>query len=381
MDHGPGDGFWSVRARYRAPCVAGLRDRRSSLRAPLCFFLTFCWVFVCRPGFSARQTNSSAVQAAKERDLRQEASKALNSLGVFYHQQQEPAKAIDTLEEALKYDPESAEIRTNLAMLYLQQQQFEKVLEILSALPDRNERDQRALTALAVCNFVLGRYHEAASLYSKLADLHPGDKELALTLAVVLYLNGDVEESKRVLLRVPNDPATQAQYHVILADAFRFRAKIPQALAEYEKAIALAPDLPSVNYRLGVLESELHEYDKAAQSFRQELKINPNDPDANYSMGAYYLNYGSDPGAARTYFEKTLQFNPQHLGAYLGLMKIYLSASQAAEALQLAEKAKELGRGNDEFHYLMSRIYNLLGKKELAEEELKIFGQMNERKN
>ena len=371
-----------VRVFRRLARILITSAHRSAWRMCVLLLLAFSSVFAASPPVvAARQVDSPSAQADREQELRRAVSRSLGSLGVFYYERQETARAIRTLEEALEYDPESADIRTDLAMLYLQQQEFEKVLETLGSLPDQNERDQRALTALAVCNFILGRYQQAASYYSKLAEMQPGDKELVLALAVSLYLNGDIEESKRVLLRVPDDTATRAQYHAVLADAFRFRAKIPQALAEYEEAIALAPDLPMVNYRLGVLQSELHEYDKAAQSFQRELKISPDNPDANYSLGAYYLNYGSDPGAAKTYFEKTLQLNPQHLGAYLGLMKIYLSASQAAEALQLAEKAKELGRGNDEFHYLMSRIYNLLGKKELAEQELKIFEQMNEKKN
>jgi len=378
MSHLCDGGFWSAGTSCRISIFSRSADRLSPRIWPR-FFLAFCLVVASRPAFSTQQTASPPAQTGKEQDLRRIVAKSLSSLGAFYYERRESKKAIETLEEALTYAPESADIRTNLAMLYLQQQQFEKVLETLGAITNLDEREARAVTALAVCNFVLGRYERAVYFYAKLAQLHPEDKELTLTLAVALHLNGEAEESEKVLHRLPNEPATQAQYHVIMADAFRFRAKLPQALAEYEKAIALAPDLPLVNYRLGVLQSELHEYEKAARSFREELRIDPNSFDASYSLGAYYFNNGNDPGTARTYFEKTLQINPQHLGAYLGLMKIYLSSSQAAEALQLAEKAEELGRGNEEFHYLKSRIYNLLGKKDLAEKELKIFEGMKEK--
>jgi tetratricopeptide (TPR) repeat protein len=365
---------------WRTPYFPRFTDPLHSPRIWTCFFLTCCLVLVCRQGFFARQANSPPAQTAKEQDLRRIVSKALNSLGVFYYEKHESIKAIETLEEALKYDPDSSDIRTNLAMMYLEQQQFEKVLEKLGSIPNLDERDQRALTALAVSNFVLGNYGQAVSFYKKLAQLQPNDQVLHLTLAVALHLNGESEESEKVRRQLPNDQSTQAQYHVILADALRFRSKVAEASAEYEKAIALAPDLPEVNYRLGVLQSELHDYEKAAESFRRELRISPNNPDANYSMGAYYLSYGNNPGLAKGYFEKTLQLNPQHLGAYLALMKIYLNQSQAVEALQLAEKAEELGSGNDEFHYLKSRALNLLGKRDLAEKELKIFEEMTEKK-
>jgi tetratricopeptide (TPR) repeat protein len=375
---------WPERKRqqsWRTPNFSHWIDQLHSPRTWTCFFLTICLALASGQRFiAAQQTNSPPAQTTKEQDLRRIVSKALNSLGVFYYEKQDSMKAIDTLEEALKYDPESTEIRTNLAMMYLEQQQFEKVLEHLESVPNQNAPDQRALTALAVSNFVLGNYRQAVLYYRKLAQLHPDDPVLRLTEAVALHLNGESAESEKVLRQLPNDQSTQAQYHVILADAFRFRSKLAEASAEYEKATSLAPDLPQVNYRLGVLQSELHDYEKAAESFRRELRINPSSPDANYSMGAYYLSYGNDQALAKTYFEKTLQLNTQHLGAYLDLMKIYLSQSQAAEALQLAEKAEDLGSGNEEFHYLKSRALNLLGKRDLAEKELRIVEGMREKK-
>lgn len=326
----------------------------------------------------AQQAKSSSAQNTKEADLRQTVSRALNSLGVLYHERQESAKAIQTLEEALKYDPDNSDIRINLSMMYLEQQQFQKVIERLASSPEPGNKDQRAVTALAVSYFALGNYDQAVVFYGRLSQLMPEDQILRLTLAVAHHLNGQQDESEKVLKQLPAGNATEAQYHVILADAYRFRSRGPDAVAEYEKALSLLPGLPDVNYRLGVLQSELHNYDKAAQAFGRELQINPNSADANYSMGAYYLNYGNDPEQAKKYFEKTVQLNPGHLGGYLGLMKIHLNQSRPAAALDLALKAEQLGSGNDEFHYLKSRAFNLLGNKELAEKELKIFQEMRE---
>jgi tetratricopeptide (TPR) repeat protein len=337
------------------------------------------WVLLWPSPLCPAQQTSTSVQTSQEQGLRRTVSRALNSLGVFYHQKQQSAKAIEILEEALKYEPESADIRTNLAMMYLEQQQFQRVVEQLSPLPPPGDKDVRSVTALAVSYFALGKYDQAAVFYGKLSQLMPEDPILRLTLAVAYHLNGRQEESERVLKQLPTDQTTEAQYHVILGDAYRFRSRGLEAVAEYEKALSLAPGLPEVNYRLGVLQSELHDFEQAANAFRRELQINPDSADANYSMGAYYLSYGNDPQQAKKHFEKTLQLNPEHLGGYLGLMKIHLNQSNPAEALDLAKKAEQLGNENQEFHYLKSRAFNLLGKKELAEEELKVFEEIKER--
>src|SRR6185369_12851695 len=101
------------------------------------------------------------------------------------------------------------------------------------------------------------------------------------------------------------DAGTQAPYQIILTDAYGSRQRFSLAIAEYEKAPVLVPTLPEVNYRLGVLHSDLHAYERAVEAFQRELRINPQSADAAYSLGAYYLNYGDDPAKAREYFETT----------------------------------------------------------------------------
>src|SRR5439155_23842951 len=169
----------------------------------------------------------------------------------------------------------------------------------------------------------------------------------------------------------------QAQFHVILADAHRSRLQVKEAIGEYQSALALAPTLPEVNYRLGVLYSDLRLYGQAREAFERELRINPKSADAAYSLGAYFLSYGNDTETAAQYFEKTIQFNPGHLGGYLGLIKIQLGLGNPAEALRLAERAQANGGDNDELHYLKSRAYNLQGRKDLAAQELKRFEQLH----
>src|SRR5947208_1747944 len=215
--------------------------------------LLLLWTILWQGQFLFAQQTNSASNPTKEQDLRRTVSRALNSLGVFYYEKQESAKAIETLEQALEYDPGNADVRTNLAMMYLEQQHFEKVLEQLDSVSG-HEQDQRSLTALAVSTFALGKYDQAVLFYKKLVEQQPADPVLRLTLAVTLQLSGQSEESEKILKQLPNDITTQAQFHVILADAYRFRAKGPEAVAEYEKALSLAPVLPEVNYRLGVMQ-------------------------------------------------------------------------------------------------------------------------------
>jgi tetratricopeptide (TPR) repeat protein len=331
------------------------------------------------PSF-AQQLAKPTGSDAKEESLRQTAARTLNSLGVAYFEKQQFPKAIAAFEDALKYDPANQDMRTNLGMVYFQQGQFNKVVETLTETWRIRPTDQRVLTALAVAHFAEGRYSEAASFYEKLAPLVPNDPVLHITLVVACRLANRPDASK-LLQQLSQDAETQAQYHIILADAYRSRQRLTLAIEEYEKALTLVPTLPEVSYRLGVLHSDLHAYEKALEAFQREMRINPQSADAAYSLGAYYLNYGNDAVKARAYFETATHLNPTHLGAYLELMKIQLGLGKPSEALALAEKAEALGNENDELHYLKSRALNLQGKKDLAEKELRKFQELRSSKS
>ena len=349
-------------------------------RSVQCFVLLMLGALLW-PSLSLAAQQSRPAALSREQDLRQTVSRALNSLGIFYYEKQDSTKATETLEEALKYNPEDASIRVNLAMVYLGQKQFEKVIATLGSTPRFSQHDQRSITAMAVSNFVLGKYDQAVFYYKRLSQLLPADQELLLTLAVAHHFNGETQASQELLQKLPQDARTRAQYHVVLGDAYRYRSKGLQAVGEYEKARTLVPDLPGVNYQLGVLQSELHDYDKAVEAFQKELSLDPNSADAHYSLGAYHLSYGNNPERAKQYFDRTIQLRPTHLGGYLGLMKIQISQGRPEEALRLADQAASLAADNEEFHYLKARALGLLGKKDLAEKEMKAFESLREKKD
>ncbi|MEW5979493.1 MAG: tetratricopeptide repeat protein [Acidobacteriota bacterium] len=320
-------------------------------------------------------TGWSQAQGPSADKLSQVVAQNLTDLGIHYYQKQNYPKAAVCFEDALKYQPNNEAYRVNLAMAYLGAGRYEGVISTLTADPALTQPDDRAQTALALAYFATGRYAQAVPFYEKLSQAAPEDVVLQLTLAAVYRLSGQDASADQVLKRLPQDPAVRAHYHVVLADAHRSRSDGPAAIAEYEKALAIAPNTPGVNYRLGGLYSDLNQLEKAGKLFEKELEVSPQNPDAHFSLGMYSLNFRNELDAARRHFERSVQLNPQHLEAYLGLMKTALAQGKPEEALRLAERIHSAGLENGELHYLKSRALNLLGKKEQAESELKLFEQ------
>lgn len=310
-----------------------------------------------------------------EAHLRARVAEALVSLGVFYFNVASYDKALDTLEEALRYQPDSPTVRRHLAMVHYRLGNFDKVMQILKTL-SHEQLDQATLTALAVASFAMGDYHEAAFYYDKLASLAPQDRILRLTLAASHHLSGNPDRAEVILTQLADARLARAQFQTIIGDAHRSQTRVPEAIQAYEKALSLSPDLRDVNYWLGVLYGDLHVYHKAVLAFERELRLNPANAAAHYALGAYYLSYGNDLDRAQRYFEETIRLTSAHLGSYLGLIKIRLSERNAREALALADEARSQGLQHEELHYLRARALNLLGKRDLAKKELKAFQEL-----
>jgi len=317
-------------------------------------------------------------QTQTEENLRQSAAGVLSSLGIFYYEHRQAEKAIEALEDALRYQPNDPGIRTNLAMVYYQAGKFPKVVELLEA--KLTEPSQRALTALAVSCFALARYGDSARYYEALSKSVTDDPVLLVTLAAVYQLGGDADKAEAVLSRLPDTPLTRAQFYVVLGDAHRNQTQVAEAIAAYEKAVSLSNQLPGVNYWLGVLYSDSHEYGKAAAAFGRELELDPRNAEAAASFGAYYLTHGNDMVRARGYFEQALRNAPGHLGAQLGMIKVLLAEGKPADAFAAAERALAGGATDEELHYLKARALNLLGRKEEAQKELDVFRELRSKK-
>jgi tetratricopeptide (TPR) repeat protein len=313
--------------------------------------------------------------ASLEAPLRARVANALDSLGVFYFKEASYDKALESLEEALRYQPDSPMVRRHLAMVHYRLSHFDKVIRILKTL-SHEQLDQPTLTALAVASFAVGDYHEAALYYGKLAPLAPQDRILRLTLAAAHHLSGNPGPAEAILTQFPDATLARAQFHTIIGDAHRSRTRVPEAIQAYERALSLSPDLQDVNYWLGVLYGDLHLYHKAVRAFEREVRLNPANADAHYALGTYYLSYGNDLDRAHRYFEEAIRLTPTHLGSYLGLIKIRLSERNGSEALALADEARSQGLQHEELHYLRARALNLLGKRDLAKKELKAFQEL-----
>jgi tetratricopeptide (TPR) repeat protein len=169
---------------------------------------------------------------------------------------------------------------------------------------------------------------------------------------VEAYNRGDHQAAAQAFEAVLQKAPDLPEVRVNLALAYFRLSRTADAVAQLEKAAALAPNEPRVLFQLGGAYVEIKDLDKAAAAFENGLAKQPdlNDPlayEATVTLGAVHFAKG-DNDKAMARFEKALAAKPAAAAPTLGLAKIQFSKGDVPKALQLFEQVVQSAPGSPE---------------------------------
>lgn len=193
-----------------------------------------------------------------------------NMLGFIYSQRDAPDKAVELFRQALSINPEYTEARLNLAI----------------TLAD------------------MGAYTEALQEYGVAKD-----RELAKDPSLPTHVQ-----------------ARLANAHAALAKTYQELSLYPQAIQEYEKALALAPNFPDLHCNLGRCCMEAGDPVRAQAALTRALEIHPAYADALVQLGVLHFQR-RETSEAVSAWERALTADPGHV-----LAQIYLRMAREGSA-------------------------------------------------
>lgn len=140
--------------------------------------------------------------------------------------------------------------------------------------------------------------------------------------------------------------------------------KFEQAVADFEKAIAINPREPRFHLSLGVAYFSLGKTEKAIAEYEQSLRAKPDAPETHVSLAMAWKRLGKENKAVDAYKE-AIRLKPDLFPAYFELGLLYLNAkrdSAAAELFESLVKAKPTA----ESHLVVGQAYLNTGRIDLA---------------
>jgi tetratricopeptide (TPR) repeat protein len=320
-------------------------------------------------------------QFKKAATLEPQDYEANHNLGEFYARSNKIAEAIPFLERAERINPSAYDNGYDLALAYLLEGRLSDARQLIQDLLKR--RDTAELhNLLGQVEERDGNFVAAANEFQAAAHREPSENNIfdwGSELLLHRTLEPAIEVFRQGADRYPDSP----RMAIGLGMALYSLGKYDEAVKSLLRAADLNPSDPrGYPFLSGAFDSSPSQAEEVIERFRRFAELQPKNGRAlyYYAMSLWKGKRSQDPSLDLQQIEallkKSLALEPGLAEAHFQLANLYSDQKKYAEALPEYSRARELNPDLADAHYRLAQAYVRLGKKELAEEEFKIYRQL-----
>src|SRR4029078_4646970 len=188
-------------------------------------------------------------------------------------------EAINLLRSADNAAASEPEIAYLLGVAYHLQGDNVRAVERLSVavklIPQKDAKYRNAIQILGLSHYVLGHPTEAIPYLEETSRFLPDSSEIAYALASCYIQTRDRDKSREVFARMFKVPSSSAAAYLINAEMMMRQRFEVLAEQELQKALALNPKLPQVNFLLAEIAIYNAQIDRGIALLQKEIEINP----------------------------------------------------------------------------------------------------------
>jgi tetratricopeptide (TPR) repeat protein len=169
--------------------------------------------------------------------------------------------------------------------------------------------------------------------------------ERDLNLAKVLGWAGKIEEAEPPLRRAVEVLSDNPEVHLNLGIVLQKQGRWTEASQELEKAVELQPDLAEAHFNLGVVYAALGSLDRASEALLRAIEIRPAYAEAYFNLGVVYRRQGNFDAAVDA-LHTALELEPGAAETYTQLGLVWRRMERLAEATAAFEESLRLHPDN-----------------------------------
>ncbi len=306
-------------------------------------------------------------------------------MGRIYSARQKHKQAIAAFEAAALYQPTSEQTLLDLALTYYEAGLFDKALQPLQKAIALNAQNSSAHSMLGKTYFSLREYEKAAAELKAALDFGSDDFDTSFTLAIAYLQQRQFTDARQVFDSMLQHLGDRPELHVVIGRALRVAGRLPEAIDEFKKAIALNPSLPRVhdNLALAYLMNEgVSRLADAEREFKTELLTNPDEYFANYYLGIVYI-FQRKWELAIAFLKNASRVQADNPDPYFQLGQAYQELERHDQAVEALKKSIALNPdlAHNKFqvttaHYRLAQSLLKLGQVEAGQKELRLASQL-----
>ncbi|MGH9326874.1 MAG: tetratricopeptide repeat protein [Terriglobia bacterium] len=320
--------------------------------------------------------------AVAEQDFRRvtaidpQSAAAYSNLGVVYTHFNRLEAAIGAFETARHLAPNLPGIDLNLAIAYYNEKRFRKAIPHFQRVLARDSLNVQARYLSGISYFLLGECRPALDALAPIMSQEKSDLDYLFVLGACYAKMNRASNSKSVLLQLVKAGGNSPHLHLLLAQAYLGLQENALARQEIESALVGDGRLPLAHYDLGLVDQRLGRLNRAAQDFRREGVLYPDEPWPYEKLGELWLARG-EPERAVARFRQALSLDPPAVGALAGLGQAYMHQSRWEEAIACLLEGLQFQPKSADLHYQLGRAYLGAGERRRASEQFQVAGKLH----
>jgi Flp pilus assembly protein TadD len=218
-------------------------------------------------------------------------------------------EAITLYRSALMSLKEKNPVLLNLALAYYKKGDFENAREQFEILHDAQPNALQVVILLGDCDVRLGKTDAAVNLLEPLESKYSQNMDFEYVLgSALINAKGRRREGVARMEKVAKANSGADSYMIAGATLLQLN-EYEQARQDLEQALRLKPTLPGLYKLVGTARDKTGDVDDAETAFREALKTNPDDFEANLYLGAI-LYKRRDIAEAKGYLDRALRLKP-----------------------------------------------------------------------
>ena len=273
------------------------------------------------------------------------------------------AKALPLFDEALNLAPSDVDLRVDYAEACRHAGDLQKAKSLAEGAVDAESGNAKAHLVLGRTLSQLNEVALATQQFEAAVAIQP-TFDNGYTLAIAYLQGKDEPNATRVFSEMLTAFGDSPEIHMKFGSAYGTAGYPNQSIEEFKKVIAKNDKYPAAHYSLGAaylvgLSDAI--YPEAAEEFRKELEINPNDYNSHFQLGYIELSQHKLP-EAQADLSRATELDPKNPDAYVSLGQLYNELNRPSDAEAALRKAIALTSDVSRNHYQVQRAHYLLAR-------------------
>ncbi len=284
--------------------------------------------------------------------------------GVFLHRMNDPIRATEAYQDAIRVAPDHCFSHYNLGLIYMRQNKILQAISEWEAVIKVKPRDVDAIFNIAVSLSHLGKSKQAVPFYEKVIQIQPTHVQAHQNLGVIYRDQNDFAKAKFHLNKLRELDSTYTEVvetEILKCEEQEFLAELEKKKQSFKES--QLEDHGDLSMALMAIIEE--DFEKAFEIVQRCLQQTPDDSQAQIVLGQAQAGLSKTSDAIAT-FMRIVAEHPENADANFHLGNLFLGLGELEKALDHFTRVSRLA---PDYPFINENISSIRKKLTLKDDE------------